>query len=127
MSEEYKQIIRDVNAAFEANKIDVFLDACTDDIKWTMVGEKSTTGKQEILDWMASMGNMEPPKINIAHMISEGDHVACYGDMTMKDQSGTVAQYGYCDVYRFRGGKIAELDSFVAKIKSEGEQSASAA
>ena len=120
MSSRNKEIIEKVNAAFEDNKPEVFLDFCAEDIKWDMAGDEVRTGKQAIRDFMSSMGDMEPPKINVTAIISEGDSAACYGDMTMIE-NGTETSYSYCDVYKFSGDKIAELRSFVVKHKTEGE------
>lgn len=125
MSSRNKEIIEKVNAAFEENKPEVFLDFCSDNIKWEMAGEESRTGKQAIREFMSSMGDMEPPKINVTAIISEGDSAACYGDMTMIE-NGTENSYSYCDVYKFSGDKIAELRSFVVKHKAEGESEKSA-
>jgi ketosteroid isomerase-like protein len=48
-----------------------------------------------------------------------------YGDMTMTDPSdGKTKTYSYCDVYRFEGDKIAELNSFVVKIADAAQAEA---
>ncbi len=57
----------------------------------------------------------EAPTFTVDQLIAEGDVVAGYGDMTMKDKDGRDAPYSYCDLYRFRGDQIAELRSFVIK------------
>jgi ketosteroid isomerase-like protein len=31
----------------------------------------------------------------------------------MKDEDGKMVDYSYCDVWRFRDGKMAELKAFV--------------
>lgn len=114
MSEKNKEIVQQVNAAFEANNIEGFLDFCADNVKWTMAGEKTIEGKDGIREFANSMGDMEPPKINSKNMIAEADSVAAYGDMTMNEK-GTTNAYDYCDVYRFQDGAIVELISYVVK------------
>jgi uncharacterized protein len=126
MSDRNKQIVKEVNAAFEANNPEGFLSHCADDIKWTMVGEKTTNSKAEVREWMKQMEGCEPPSFTVDTLIAEGDTAICTGDMTMKDQEGIVSQYGYCDVYRFDGDKIAELTSYVVKSKGDDERSAAA-
>ncbi len=121
MAANNKEIIEKVNAAFEENKPESFLEFCTEDIKWDMAGDDVRTGKDSIREFMASMGSdMDPPKINVTAIISEGDSAVCYGDMTMIEK-GAETSYSYCDIYRFSGGKIADLRSFVVKDKTEGE------
>jgi len=109
-----KAIVEKVNAAFAENSVEGFLSFCADDIEWTMVGDRTVKGKDAIRTWMASMGSSEPPKFTVQNVVGEGDFVVAYGDMTMKED-GKLNPYAYCDVYRFRGGTIAELRSFVLK------------
>ncbi len=115
MSTQNKAIVEKVNASFAENNPEGFLAVCADDVKWTMVGEKSMNGKTAIREWMAGMKGSEVPKFTVDKIIAEGDSVVCYGNMTMKDKDGKTEGYGYCDVYGFSGDKIAELTSFVVK------------
>ena len=41
--------------------------------------------------------------------------------MTMKDKDGVEGKYAYVDVYRFKNGKIVQLDSYVVQYKQESE------
>ena len=127
MSERNKEIVERVNAAFEENKPEVFLNYCTEDLRWEMAGDEVRTGKESIREFMAGMGDMQPPKINVTDVIAEGDSAACYGNMTMVE-NGEETAYSFCDVYRFAGEKISELRSFVVKHKgtSDTEKAASA-
>lgn len=116
-----KEIIKEVNSAFEKNNPEVFLGYCTDDIRWEMAGDEARTGKEAIREFMASTGDMKLTSLNVTDIIAEGDRAACFGDMEM-DEKGNSTAYTYCDVYKFKGEKIAELRSFVAKNKAEGEK-----
>ena len=113
MSDQNKQTIEMVNAAFSENKIEDFLSFCAEDVVWTMVGDKTVEGRDAIRKWMDSMKPMEPPKFTVNAIIGEGDFGMAYGDMTMKGKDGKEAPYSYCDVYRFQNGKIIELKSYV--------------
>jgi ketosteroid isomerase-like protein len=86
-----------------------------------MVGENSVKGKDAIRQWMGSMP-AEPPQFTVAQVIGEGDFVTAFGDMTMKEKDGSLAPYSYCDIYRFRGDKIAELRSYVIKTQAQKEE-----
>ena len=48
MSETNKAIIEKVNAAFDQNNPEVFLEYCADDIRWDMAGGEVQKGKQAI-------------------------------------------------------------------------------
>jgi uncharacterized protein len=121
MSETNKAIIEKVNAAFLKGGTEEFLSFCTEDIQWTMLGDRTVKGKDAILNWMAPMKTMEPPKFTVKNVIAEGDFVVACGDMTMKDTEGKIVPYSYCDVYRFRGDKIAELTSYVIKTEAKSD------
>jgi uncharacterized protein len=123
MSSKNKEVIDRVNDAFKKNDIEGFLSYCTDEVSWTMVGEKSVKGKDAIRQWMGSMP-AEPPQFTVAQVIAEGDFVTAFGDMTMKDKDGSLTPYSYCDIYRFRGDKIAELRSYVVKTQVQTEERA---
>jgi uncharacterized protein (TIGR02246 family) len=109
-----KDIVAKVNAAFAQNDMEAFLAFSADDVEWTMVGDVTKKGKESIRQWMGSMP-ADAPKFDVKQVIAEGDFVVCYGDMTMQDEQKVETPYSYCDLYRFRDGKIAELRSWVIK------------
>jgi uncharacterized protein (TIGR02246 family) len=116
MSARNKAVIEKVNAAFARGDTEGFLGFCTDDITWTMVGDETVKGKDAIRKWMSSMPG-ETPKFTVEYVVADSDIVMARGDMTMKDKDGKPASYAYCDVYRFRGDQIAELNAFVIKTE----------
>lgn len=120
-AESNKKIIKDVNAAFEQNNPEVFLDHCSQDVKWFMAGDETRTGKQAISDFVKNTGDMKIEKLTIDKIIADENSAAAYGEMTM-DEKGTKTNYSYCDVYTFAADQITELRSFVVKQKSEGEK-----
>lgn len=113
MSSRNRELVEQVNAAFTRGDVEGFLSCCADDVVWTMVGEKTMRGKQAIRGWMGS-APAEPPQFTVDALIADGDFATAYGDMTMKED-GKAVPYSYCDVYRFKGGRIAEMKSFVIK------------
>jgi uncharacterized protein len=107
-----KQIVEAINNSFTENNTDGFLEHCTDDIKWTMVGEKTVTGKDAIREWIKA-GECEPPVFSVINLVEDGNIAICNGDMTMKDKDGKESRFSYCDIYRFNSDKVAELTTFV--------------
>ena len=97
---------------------------CADDTEWTYVGDKTLKGKEAVRQYLAT--NIEPPKFTVANLIAEGDFVTALGDITMKGEDGKAAHYSYCDVWRFRGGKMVELRAFVIKIEVQDKTSSAA-
>lgn len=104
------------NEAFGQNDFEEFLKYCSGDLQWTMVGDRSVTGTDDIRGYMNAMGPSEISSLTVDYIISEGDRAACKGNFTMQTDEGTQ-QYEYCDVYRFRDEKITELTSFVIRFR----------
>jgi len=114
-----KQIVEVVNRSFEDRNIDAFLEFCTDDVKWTVVGEKSVIGKAAIREWLSQSEGCDPPQFTVITLIAEDDIAICNGDMTMKETNGPESRYGFCDVYRFSDGRIAELTTYIVQTNKD--------
>jgi uncharacterized protein len=123
MSENNKAILEKANAAIAQGNYETFLSFCTDDTEWTFIGDKTLKGKDAVRQWMVTE-YVEPPLNIVANLIAEGNFVTAVGDLTIKDEDGKAADYSYCDVWRFRGGKMVELKAFVIKtdVKDETKQ-----
>lgn len=117
MSEINKATLEKANAAVAEGDHEGFLAYCVDDLEWTMVGDQTLVGKDAVRQYMAKT-YAEPPKFNVANQIAEGDLLAVTGDITLKDEDGTPTHYLYCDVWRFRDGKMAELKAYVVETGS---------
>ena len=116
MSTHNKAILEQANATISKGDHEGFLRFCTDDTEWTFVGDKILQGKEAVRQYMKT-AYAEPPKFMAEHIISEGEFVTALGKISMKDENGEVIDYDYCDVWRFRDGKMAELKAFVIKSR----------
>lgn len=112
MNTENKSILEQANAAVSNGDYEVFLSFCTDSTQWTFVGDQILTGKDEVRRYMAEVYT-EPPKFLVEQMISEGNYVTAIGTIRLKNKEGKTINYSYCDVWRFRDGKMDELKAFV--------------
>lgn len=118
MSEKHKAILQKGNAAIAEGNNEGFLSFCADDTEWTFVGDKTLKGKEAVRQWMATE-YVEPPENTVTNLIAEGDFLTALGDLTVKDKDGKAAHYSYCDIWRFRDGKIVELKAFVIKTETK--------
>ena len=107
-----KAILEKANAAVSEGNNEGFLSFCTDDTTWTFVGDKTLEGKEAVRQYMAA-AYVEPPKFIVETLIAEGEFVTAIGKISMKNENGITIDYSYCDVWRFRDGKMAELKAFV--------------
>ena len=118
MNLDNKDVLLKANAFVTEGDNEGFLSLCTEDVKWEFVGDRILIGKEAVREYMKAV-YVEPPKFDVENLITEGDFVSAVGRISMKDESGKVIDYSYCDVWRFRGGKMAELKAFVIEIKQE--------
>lgn len=116
MSEKNKDILRQANAAVVKGDHEGFLSHCTEDVEWEFVGDQTLKGKEAVRQYMKA-AYIEPPRFRVDHLIAEGDFVTALGDIEMKDETGRLVRSAYCDVWRVRDGKLAELRAFVIEIK----------
>ena len=116
MTEINKAILQKGNDAVAAGNNEGILIHCTDDTEWTFVGDKTLKGKQAVREYMAAT-YLQPPKFTVTDLIAEGDFVTAIGEITITGNDGKATHYSYCDVWRFRDGKIADLRAFVVETK----------
>ena len=57
-----------------------------------------------------------PPEFNVIQLIADADHVVAVGEIKVKDEEGNNTPHVYCDVWRFREGKMTELMAYVIKV-----------
>ena len=78
----------------------------------TFVGDRSLRGKEAVRQWMAATYK-KPPQFDLHRMVAEGDFVMATGEIALKDEAGKEIRNAYCDVWRFREGRMVELQAFV--------------
>ena len=118
MSENNKAILEKANAAISRGDNEVFLSYCTEDTEWVFIGDKTLQGKDAVRQYLA-MAYVEPPKFIVENLIAEGEFLTAIGTISMKNEQGKLVDYSYCDVWRFRDGKMAELKAFVIEDKTK--------
>jgi ketosteroid isomerase-like protein len=119
MVDTNKAILEKANDAILKGDNEGFLSFCTDDTKWNFVGDKTLRGKQAVREWM-EIDYKEPPRFKVANLIGGDDFVIALGDIVAKDEKGEEVWHKYCDVWRFREGKMTGLKAFVIK-PADGE------
>jgi enamine deaminase RidA (YjgF/YER057c/UK114 family)/ketosteroid isomerase-like protein len=110
--------LEQANAAIAVGDHEGFLAHCTDDTVWHFVGERTLRGKEAVRRYLNAT-YLEPPRVTVVQLIAEGDFVTAIGDIAITDAAGRVTHSAYCDVWRLREGKLAELRAFVVEINAE--------
>lgn len=112
MSSINKAILKKANDAVSEGDYEKFLSCCADDSVWTFVGDQTIKGKAAIRKYLND-AYLEPPRFDTADVFAEGELLTAIGKISLKQADGSWAEYQYCDVWRFRDGKMFELRAFV--------------
>ncbi|MCU7619342.1 nuclear transport factor 2 family protein [Chryseobacterium sp. PBS4-4] len=107
-----KTILKQANAAVTEGDYETFLTYCSEDTKWNFVGDQELIGKAEVRKYMKT-AYIEPPEFMVGHLIAEGDFVTAVGKISLKTEDGKWKEYSYCDIWKFKDGKMSELTAFV--------------
>ena len=116
MSLSNKDILEKANALVTNGDNEGFLAFCTEDVVWEFVGDQTLSGKQAVREYMKST-YVEPPKFDVERILADDDYVTAIGKISLNDETGKLINYEYCDVWRFRDGKMAQLKAFVVEVK----------
>lgn len=116
MNANNKAILEEANAFVAEGDYERFLTYCTEDTVWTFLGERILRGKEAVRQYMAEV-YVEPPVFDVEHTVAEGEFVTVIGKISLKDKSGKTTHYDYCDVWKFREGKLHEVKAFVIEAQ----------
>ena len=115
-----KAQLRDLNIAFAHNNAEAVLEQLSDDIVWTMVGDRVIRGKEEVAQALVEMAGGEPAaELRIHHIITHGTDAAVDG-LIRFDRGG---RFAFCDVYVYSGhaktARIKEMTSYIRELSAE--------
>lgn len=108
-----KEFLKNFNVAFATGDTDFIVEHVSDDILWTIHGDKHIHGKKAFTREVNIMKEYTADGLIIYTIITHGREAALNGEMKMGDTT-----YTFCDVYRFTDTKnniIKELNSYVIK------------
>lgn len=75
-------------------------------------------GKQAVREWMAE-AYRQPPQFDVRKYIIGDGHVVALGHITLETGDAGTALFSYCDVWRFRDGRMAELEAYVVPLSAD--------
>lgn len=107
-----KSILLEANKAVLKGDYEAYLAYCTEDTKWVFIGDQTLLGKEKVREYMKEV-YLEPPVFNVELIMEEGDFVTVTGEISLKNKTGAYQHYMYCDVWRFRDGKMAGVKAYV--------------
>jgi hypothetical protein len=108
-----KTLLRDFNIAFAEKNVEFIRENVSEDIEWTVVGDRQIQGEGRLRDVVRRMASSDVTALTIEHVITHGATGAVNGALTL--DGGT--EYAFCDVYEFNShAKDAPIQSFTSYV-----------
>lgn len=115
-----KEIVDLANAAFRKGDMQAFLDLCSEDFEWEMVGSDfHIKGKAHANEEFKNMPDCGLPVYSIDREFVSGGRVMCEGRLEMKMPNDVLWEAFYCDIYDLEDGMIKSLRTYAVEIKQD--------
>lgn len=105
-----KEFIKDFNIAFADGNMDYILDNISDNIEWTIVGDKKIIGRESVENTLKEMANYKVSELIIDKILTHGKDAAATGIMRMENGKS----YAFSDFYEFSSAKGEMIKSMVS-------------
>lgn len=109
---------------FRASDHEAVLSTLTDDVVWVIRGARATRGKAEFDSEIENPDFEGSPTLTVDRVIEAGDDVAITGTGIGRHRQAGEFQFGFNDIFTFRGDLIAQVDSYVVMLPNLGGASA---
>lgn len=116
---EKEKFLRDINRAYSDGDENFFMKHITDNICWTIVGEKDIAGKAEFREVLNQMKEMPSVDIEVENILISGSYGIVEGVVISRNRLGQKKHFGFCDIYKFAEGnelQISAITSYVIDI-----------
>jgi ketosteroid isomerase-like protein len=113
MSLKNKELIQMINEAFARGDTERLSDYLAEDARWNIIGISTITGRKNIMKAMEIQELEKFPEITVNHIVAKGDSVVVESTGKAFQKAGGIYSASYCDVYRFKDGKIKEFTTYV--------------
>jgi ketosteroid isomerase-like protein len=111
-----QQIVHRYMDGFRRSDHDVILACLTDDVVWRIHGLRTTAGKAEFDDEIENPAFEGSPELTVERTIDAGDTVVVTGTGVGHKRDTGRFRFAYSDLFTFRNGLIAQVDSYVVPL-----------
>ncbi len=94
----------------------MILGCLTDDVVWHIHGARTTAGKAEFDDEIENPAFEGSPELTVERTVEAGDVVVVTGTGAGHHREAGRFRFAYNDLFTFRGGLIAQVDSYVVPL-----------
>ena len=112
----YTELLERYMEGFRTCDHAAILDCLTDDVVWHIHGVRSTHGKVEFDAEVENPDFSGLPVLTVERTIESGDVVVVTGSGSGHLWDGGPFNFEFNDIFTFRDGLIAQLDSYLVRV-----------
>ena len=101
---------------FRASDHQRILSTLTDDVEWVIHGHRTTRGKTEFDAEIENPAFVGSPELDIHRVYEDGRVVITTGEGSGVSQEHGPFRFAFNDLFMFREGLIARVDSYVVPL-----------
>jgi PhnB protein len=108
-----KELQKKISEAFANGNMPFVSEHLAENIKWNILGSPPIIGKEAVIEVykMAELQNF--PVVTILNIVSESDCVVIESTGEAKTTKGKQYNQIYCDIFRFKEGKLQEITTYL--------------
>lgn len=103
-------------AAFRVSDHARILATLTDDVEWVIHGHRTTRGKAEFDGEIENPAFTGSPRLDVQRVVEEGPVVVTAGEGLGATVEHGPFRFAFNDLFTFRDGLIARVDSYVVPL-----------
>ena len=107
--------VQEITIALAKGDVKSVLNSVTDDIRWSIVGDRALQGTEQFVEALQEKKNENVVELKIDHIATHGKAGAVDGTLKFKNKS-----HAFCHVYEFSNAKgiaVREITSYIIEIK----------
>lgn len=111
---------QEIAEAFSAGKFQITFPFLADNIEWNIVGENLLQGKESVMqygDQTAKYFTEVTTEFTMDNLVVGNNCVAIDGTAVFTKKDGGKNYISSCDVYRFEGGMLKQINSYCISTK----------
>lgn len=114
-----RTLVEEYLEGFRQGDHERILATLTDDVEWVIVGHRTTHGKAEFDSEIVSPGFTGNPQLRVDRVYEDGPAVITLGEGRGTSIDHGPFRFGFADVFTFRDGLIAKVESYLSPMPLE--------
>lgn len=111
-----RRLVAEYFEGFRTSDHPRILGTVTEDVEWVIHGHRTTHGKAEFDGEIENPGFTGSPELDVQRVYEDGPVVVTVGEGRGNSVENGPFRFAFNDVFTFRDGLIARVDSYVVPL-----------